>query len=297
MENTNITSNTSEKSLEIEISAQNVYFQYESTDGTPPKEVLHGVSIDIRKGEFVALLGHNGSGKSTMAKHMNAILLPSGGKVLVGGMDTSDDNLLMDIRRAVGMVFQNPDNQLVATIVEEDVAFGPENLGVPSDEIRERVDEALKAVGMYEYRRHAPHKLSGGQKQRVAIAGIIAMRPQCIVFDEPTAMLDPRGRQEVMSTIDKLKNDLGITVVLITHYMDEAARADRVIIMDDGKILTEGTPGEVFSQIDMLRAHHLDVPQSTELAQYLRSKGYDIPADVLTPEECARAIFAAKNRG
>ncbi|MDD6396605.1 MAG: energy-coupling factor transporter ATPase [Firmicutes bacterium] len=295
MENTNITSNTSEKSLEIEISAQNVYFQYESTDGTPPKEVLHGVSIDIRKGEFVALLGHNGSGKSTMAKHMNAILLPSGGKVLVGGMDTSDDNLLMDIRRAVGMVFQNPDNQLVATIVEEDVAFGPENLGVPSKEIRERVDEALKAVGMYEYRRHAPHKLSGGQKQRVAIAGIIAMRPQCIVFDEPTAMLDPRGRQEVMTTIDKLKNELGITVVLITHYMDEAARADRVIIMDDGKILTEGTPGEVFSQIDMLRAHHLDVPQSTELAQYLRSKGYDIPADVLTPEECARAIFAAKN--
>lgn len=297
MENTNITANTSEKSLEIEISAQNVYFQYESTDGTPPKEVLHGVSIDIRKGEFVALLGHNGSGKSTMAKHMNAILLPSGGKVLVGGMDTSDDDLLMDIRRAVGMVFQNPDNQLVATIVEEDVAFGPENLGVPSKEIRERVDEALKAVGMYEYRRHAPHKLSGGQKQRVAIAGIIAMRPQCIVFDEPTAMLDPRGRQEVMTTIDKLKNELGITVVLITHYMDEAASADRVIIMDDGKILTEGTPGEVFSQIDMLRAHHLDVPQSTELAHYLRSKGYDIPADVLTPEECARAIFAAKNRG
>lgn len=296
MENTNITSDTSEKSLEIEISAQNVYFEYESTDGTPPKEVLHGVSIDIRKGEFVALLGHNGSGKSTMAKHMNAILLPSGGKVLVGGLDTSDDDLLMDVRRAVGMVFQNPDNQLVATIVEEDVAFGPENLGVPSKEIRERVDEALKAVGMYEYRRHAPHKLSGGQKQRVAIAGIIAMRPQCIVFDEPTAMLDPRGRQEVMTTIDKLKNELGITVVLITHYMDEAARADRVIIMDDGKILTEGTPSEVFSQIDMLRSHHLDVPQSTELAQYLRGKGYDIPADVLTPEECAKAIFAVKNQ-
>ncbi len=296
MENTNITSNTSEKSLEIAISAQNVYFEYESTDGTPPKEVLHGVSIDIRKGEFVALLGHNGSGKSTMAKHMNAILLPSGGKVFVGGLDTADEDLLMDIRRAVGMVFQNPDNQLVATIVEEDVAFGPENLGVPSKEIRERVDEALKAVGMYEYRRHAPHKLSGGQKQRVAIAGIIAMRPQCIVFDEPTAMLDPRGRQEVMSTIDKLKNELGITVVLITHYMDEAARADRVIIMDDGKILTEGTPNEVFSQIDMLRSHHLDVPQSTELAQYLRGKGYGIPADVLTPEECAKAIFAAKSQ-
>lgn len=297
MENTNITSTTSEKSLEIAISAQDVYFEYESTDGTPPKEVLHDVSIDIRKGEFVALLGHNGSGKSTIAKHMNAILLPSGGKVLVGGMDTMDENLLTDIRRAVGMVFQNPDNQLVATIVEEDVAFGPENLGVPSKEIRERVDDALKAVGMYEYRRHAPHKLSGGQKQRVAIAGIIAMRPQCIVFDEPTAMLDPRGRQEVMTTIDKLKNELGITVVLITHYMDEAARADRVIIIDNGKILTEGTPGQVFSQIDMLREHHLDVPQATELAQYLRGKGYDIPADVLTPEECAKAIFAAKNRG
>lgn len=295
MENTNITSSTSEKSSKIEISAQDVYFQYESTDGTPPKEVLHGVSIDVKKGEFIALLGHNGSGKSTMAKHLNAILLPNGGKVFVGGMDTMDENLLTDIRRAVGMVFQNPDNQLVATIVEEDVAFGPENLGVPSKEIRERVDEALKAVGMYEYRRHAPHKLSGGQKQRVAIAGIIAMRPQCIVFDEPTAMLDPRGRREVMTTIDKLKNELGITVVLITHYMDEAAQADRVIIIDDGKILTEGTPRQVFSQIDMLREHHLDVPQATELAQYLRSKGYDIPADVLTPEECARAIFETKN--
>lgn len=295
MENTNITSNPSENALEVQISAQNVVFEYESTDGTPPKEVLHGVSIDIRKGEFVALLGHNGSGKSTMAKHMNAILLPSGGKVLVGGMDTADENLLTEIRRTVGMVFQNPDNQLVATIVEEDVAFGPENLGIPSEEIRVLVDEALKAVGMYEYRRHAPHKLSGGQKQRVAIAGIIAMRPKCIVFDEPTAMLDPRGRQEVMETIDKLTNELGITVVLITHYMDEAARADRVIIIDDGKILTEGKPNQVFSQIEMLRAHHLDVPQSTELAQYLRSQGFSIPADILTPEECAKAIFAAKH--
>lgn len=296
MENTNITSNTPHKQLEVQISARDVYFEYESTDGAPPKEVLHGVSIDILKGEFVALLGHNGSGKSTIAKHMNAILLPCGGKVLVGGMDTSNENLLTEIRRTVGMVFQNPDNQLVATIVEEDVAFGPENLGIPSEEIRVLVDDALKAVGMYEYRRHAPHKLSGGQKQRVAIAGIIAMRPKCIVFDEPTAMLDPRGRQEVMETIDKLTGELGITVVLITHYMDEAARADRVIIMDDGKILTEGKPNEVFSQIDMLRAHHLDVPQSTELAQYLRGMGYDIPADVLTPEECARAIFAVKHK-
>ena len=298
MDNINKPSEPTEPAaLEVQISAQDVYFQYDSTDGTPPKEVLHGISMEIRKGEFVALLGHNGSGKSTMAKHMNAILLPSGGKVYVGGMDTADDNLLTEIRRTVGMVFQNPDNQLVATIVEEDVAFGPENLGIPSPEIRQLVDDALKAVGMYEYRRHAPHKLSGGQKQRVAIAGIIAMRPKCIVFDEPTAMLDPRGRQEVMETIDKLKNELGITVVLITHYMDEAARADRVIVIDDGKLLIEGTPREVFSQIALLREHHLDVPQATELAQYLRSMGYDIPEDVLTPEECARAIWTAKTSG
>ena len=268
-----------------QISLQDVYFEYESTDEAPPKEVLHGVSLSVRKGEFVALLGHNGSGKSTIAKHMNAILLPSGGKVYVAGMDTADENLLTDIRRTVGMVFQNPDNQLVATIVEEDVAFGPENLGIPSAEMRQLVDDALKAVGMYEYRRHAPHKLSGGQKQRVAIAGIIAMRPKCIVFDEPTAMLDPRGRQEVMDAIDNLVKKLGITVVLITHYMDEAAKADRVIIINDGRLLMEGKPNEVFSHIDMLREHHLDVPQATELAQYLRSEGYDIPDDVLTPED------------
>ena len=295
MESMKTTSPAENSSLTVEISAQDVTFEYESTDGSEPKQVLRGVSLDIRKGEFVALLGHNGSGKSTMAKHMNAILLPSGGRVLVGGIDTSDEDRLMDIRRTVGMVFQNPDNQLVATIVEEDVACGPEKLGVPSEEIRVLVDDALKAVGMYEYRRHAPHKLSGGQKQRVAIAGIIAMRPQCIVFDEPTAMLDPRGRQEVMQTIDKLTSELGITVVLITHYMDEAARADRVIIIDDGRILTEGTPKEVFSQIDMLRAAHLDVPQPTELAQALRDMGFtQIPPDVLTPEECARAIFEAR---
>ncbi|MBQ9903103.1 MAG: energy-coupling factor transporter ATPase [Clostridia bacterium] len=285
-----------EVGAEVQISVQDVYFEYESMDETPPKEVLHGITLDIRRGEFVALLGHNGSGKSTIAKHMNAILLPSGGKVYVDGMDTTDEALLTDIRRTVGMVFQNPDNQLVATIVEEDVAFGPENLGVPSAEMRQLVDDALKAVGMYEYRRHAPHKLSGGQKQRVAIAGIIAMRPECIVFDEPTAMLDPRGRQEVMDAIDNLVNKLGITVVLITHYMDEAARADRVIIINDGKLLMEGRPKEVFSHIDMLREHHLDVPQATELAQYLRSQGYDIPDDVLTPEECARAILKAADR-
>ena len=293
-ENITINPDNSTDGGEIQISLRDVYFEYESTDESPPKEVLHGISIDIKRGEFVALLGHNGSGKSTIAKHMNAILLPSGGKVFVAGMDTCDENLLTAIRRTVGMVFQNPDNQLVATIVEEDVAFGPENLGVPSEEIRKTVDEALKAVGMYEYRRHAPHKLSGGQKQRVAIAGIIAMRPKCIVFDEPTAMLDPRGRQEVMSAIDSLVRKLGITVVLITHYMDEAAKADRVIIINDGKLLMEGKPNEVFSHIDLLREHHLDVPQATELAQYLRSLGYDIPDDILTPEECAAAIMRAK---
>jgi ABC-type cobalt transport system, ATPase component len=292
-ENISIEYDSSEEGAEVQISVQDVYFEYESTDESPPKEVLHGISLDIRRGEFVALLGHNGSGKSTIAKHMNAILLPSGGKVYVAGMDTADEALLTDIRRTVGMVFQNPDNQLVATIVEEDVAFGPENLGIPSAEMRKLVDDALKAVGMYEYRRHAPHKLSGGQKQRVAIAGIIAMRPKCIVFDEPTAMLDPRGRQEVMDAIDSLVSNLGITVVLITHYMDEAAKADRVIIINDGKLLMEGKPNEVFSHIDLLREHHLDVPQATELAQYLRSMGYDIPEDVLTPEECARAMLKA----
>ena len=292
-EKNNIASPESDGEGSIQISLRDVYFEYESTDESPPKEVLHGVSLDIRKGEFVALLGHNGSGKSTIAKHMNAILLPSGGKVYVAGMDTSHEQLLTEIRRTVGMVFQNPDNQLVATIVEEDVAFGPENLGVPSDEMRRLVDDSLKAVGMYEYRRHAPHKLSGGQKQRVAIAGIIAMRPKCIVFDEPTAMLDPRGRQEVMDAIGNLVRNLGITVVLITHYMDEAAKADRVIIINDGRLLMEGKPNEVFRHIDVLREHHLDVPQATELAQFLHSVGYDIPDDVLTPEECARAILRA----
>ncbi len=296
MQNNNMNENSSSASLSAEISAQDITFEYEGTDGEAGNMALRGVSMNINKGEFVALLGHNGSGKSTIAKHMNAILLPSGGKMIVGGMDTRDENLLTEIRRAVGMVFQNPDNQLVATIVEEDVAFGPENLGVPSKEIRERVDSALKAVGMYEYRRHAPHKLSGGQKQRVAIAGIIAMQPQCIVFDEPTAMLDPSGRQEVMATIKKLKNELGITIVLITHYMDEAAQADRVIVMNDGEILTEGKPREVFSQIELLRTHHLDIPQATELAQFLNSKGYDIPMDILTAEECAQAMFALRNK-
>ena len=267
------------------ITLQNLSYNYED-DGS---EVIKDISFSVKRGEFVALLGHNGSGKSTVAKHLNAIVLPTGGKVYVDGMDTADEELLTQIRTTVGLVFQNPDNQMVASIVEEDVAFGPENLGISNPELRERVDEALKAVGMYDYRRKAPHELSGGQKQRVAIAGIIAMRPKCIVLDEPTAMLDPGGREEVMSTVMSLCRSEGITVVLITHYMEEAAVADRVIVLDDGKILTEGTPLEVFSQVELLKEHRLDVPQTTELAFLLRQKGYDIP-DVLTAEECARAI-------
>ena len=224
------------------LQAQNVSFSYDTEEGADPVQVLRGVSMGIRKGEFVALLGHNGSGKSTMAKHFNAMLLPSGGRVYVDGLDTLDESLKYEIRRRVGLVLQNPDNQLVASIVEEDVAFGPENLGVPPEEIRRRVDDALKAVDMYEFRMHAPYKLSGGQKQRIAIAGIIAMEPDCIVLDEPTAMLDPRGRTEVLDTIRKLNREKGITIVLITHYMDEAVLADRVIVMDSGEILKQGTP-------------------------------------------------------
>ena len=227
------------------ISAQDVRFSYVTAEGVAPI-VLGGVSLDIEEGSFVAVLGHNGSGKSTLAKHMNAILLPTGGKVYVSGMDTSEDHLLLDIRRTVGMVFQNPDNQIVANVVEEDVAFAPENLGVPSDEIRRRVDDALKAVGMYEYREHAPHLLSGGQKQRIAIAGVIAMQPRCIVLDEPTAMLDPIGRADVLRTIKTLNRERGVTVVLITHHMDEAAQADRLVVMAKGKVIADGTPKEVF---------------------------------------------------
>ena len=268
------------------IHVENVTFRYGTDDPLSLKEALSGVSLAVEKGEFVALLGHNGCGKSTLAKHFNAMLLPTSGKVFVDGMDTTEEALKYEIRRRVGLVLQNPDNQLVASIVEEDVAFGPENLGVPPKEIRQRVDDALKAVEMYDYRLAAPYKLSGGQKQRVAIAGIIAMQPECIVLDEPTAMLDPRGRTEVLDTIHKLNRDLGITIVLITHYMDEAVTADRVVVMDSGRILTEGTPKEVFSNVELLKQHHLDVPQATELCYRLRACGCQVPLGILDAEEC-----------
>ena len=273
------------------IKVENVCFSYDSVDeGLPVKNAVDGVSLTINKGEFVAVIGHNGCGKSTLAKHLNAMLLPDSGKVYVDGDDTSDEDKTWDIREKVGLVLQNPDNQLVASIVEEDVAFGPENLGVEPKEIRERVDRALKAVGMYEYRTHAPHKLSGGQKQRVAIAGVLAIQPQCIVLDEPTAMLDPNGRDEVMDTLHKLNREMGITVVLITHYMEEAVTADRVIVMDGGKLLTEGTPQEVFSQVELLKKHRLDVPQAAELAFRLKGCGADIATIPLGVEECAAML-------
>lgn len=271
------------------ISVQNVTFRY-NEEGENAKLVLDDVSFEVRQGEFVALLGHNGSGKSTIAKHLNAMLIPSSGKVYIDGMDTTDEAVTYDIRRKVGLVLQNPDNQLVASIVEEDVAFGPENLGIPADEIRERVDEALKAVDMYDHRLKAPFKLSGGQKQRVAIAGIIAMRPDCIVLDEPTAMLDPKGRQEVLDTILKLNRENGITVVMITHYMEEAVLADRVYVVDNGKMLTEGTPREVFSQVELMKKHRLDVPQATELCYKLRACGVDIKGLPLNEEECTSLL-------
>ena len=268
------------------IHVENVTFRYGTDDPLSLKEALSGVCLAVERGEFVALLGHNGCGKSTLAKHFNAMLLPTSGKVFVDGMDTAEEALKYEIRRRVGLVLQNPDNQLVASIVEEDVAFGPENLGVPPKEIRQRVDDALKAVEMYDYRLAAPYKLSGGQKQRVAIAGIIAMQPECIVLDEPTAMLDPRGRTEVLNTIHKLNRELGITIVLITHYMDEAVTADRVVVMDSGRILTEGTPKEVFSKVELLKQHHLDVPQATELCYRLRACGCQVPLGILDAEEC-----------
>ena len=268
------------------IHVENVTFRYGTDDPLSLKEALSGVSLAVERGEFVALLGHNGCGKSTLAKHFNAMLLPTSGKVFVDGMDTTEEALKYEIRRRVGLVLQNPDNQLVASIVEEDVAFGPENLGVPPKEIRQRVDDALKAVEMYDYRLAAPYKLSGGQKQRVAIAGIIAMQPECIVLDEPTAMLDPRGRTEVLNTIHKLNRELGITIVLITHEMAEAVTADRVVVMDSGRILTEGTPQEVFSKVELLKQHHLDVPQATELCYRLRACGCQVPLGILDAEEC-----------
>ncbi len=256
-------------------------------------EVLHGIDLAVEKGSFVAVLGHNGSGKSTLAKHFNAIALPSGGHVYVKGMDTLDEQLVIEIRRTVGLVFQNPDNQIVASVVEDDVAFAPENLGLPSAEIRERVDEALKAVGMYEYKDRAPHLLSGGQKQRVAIAGILAMRPECIVLDEPTAMLDPSGRREVLATIERLCRSEGMTVVLITHHMSEAVPADRIVVLSDGKLVMDGTPAEVFSRVEELRALGLTVPETTELLYELNRRGFELPLSALTTEDCAMAIASA----
>ena len=267
------------------IQINDLRFAYPAVEGSTPV-VLDGVSLEIEEGSFVAVLGHNGCGKSTLAKHMNAILLPSGGTVYVDGIDTADENRLLDIRRAVGMVFQNPDNQIVANVVEEDVAFAPENLGVPPDEIRQRVDDALKAVGMYQYREHAPHLLSGGQKQRVAIAGVIAMRPRCIVLDEPTAMLDPIGRKDVLRTIKELNQKRGVTVVLITHHMDEAAQAGRLIVMAKGRVVADGAPKEVFSQVEELQRVGLTVPQTTQLLWELRQAGCDVPLDALSDEEC-----------
>ena len=271
------------------IKTEHLEFHYTDAEGVTPI-VLDGVDLEIRQGSFVAVLGHNGSGKSTLAKHLNAVLLPTGGKVYVLGMDTADERHLLDIRRTVGMVFQNPDNQIVANVVEEDVAFAPENLGVPSDEIRRRVDDALKAVGMYEYREHAPHLLSGGQKQRVAIAGVIAMEPRCIVLDEPTAMLDPIGRADVLRTIRTLNREKGITVVLITHHMDEAAQADRLVVMSKGKVIADGAPKEVFQDVEGLKAVGLTVPQTTELLWQLRQEGLNVPLDALSDEECAAAL-------
>ncbi len=271
------------------LKTESLTFSYPAED--TPKSVLQGIDLEIEAGTFVAVLGHNGSGKSTLAKHMNAILLPSGGKVYVSGMDTADEAKLLDIRRTVGMVFQNPDNQIVANVVEEDCAFGPENLGVPPAEIRQRVDEALAAVGMYDHRGHAPHLLSGGQKQRIAIAGVLAMKPKCVVLDEPTAMLDPIGRREVLETIRTLNRESGVTVVLITHHMDEAAQADRLIVMSGGKVIADGVPKEVFQHVEELKAAGLTVPGTVALLWELRQAGLDLPLDALSNEECAQALY------
>lgn len=275
------------------IKFNNVTFSYvtDEESGQNVKPVLKNLSLEIPKGQFIAVLGHNGSGKSTAAKMINSLLLPDEGEVTVDGISTKEENRIIEIRKKVGMVFQNPDNQLVATIVEDDVAFGPENLGVEPSEIRKRVDEALKAVGMFEFKDREPHKLSGGQKQRVAIAGAIAMHTDCIVMDEPTAMLDPRGRAEVMNTIKMLRENLGVTVILITHYMDEAVKADRVVIMNDGKTVIDGTPREVFKNVELVKSLGLDVPQATELAYRLNKAGYNIDYSVLDENECAKAIL------
>ncbi|MBQ1264257.1 MAG: energy-coupling factor transporter ATPase [Oscillospiraceae bacterium] len=273
------------------ITVEHLDYTYTGQDGLTDRAVFEDLNVRIEKGSFVAVLGHNGCGKSTLAKHFNAILLPQGGSVTICGMDTADEEQLLEIRRCVGMVFQNPDNQIVSNVVEEDVAFAPENLSVPSAQIRERVDEALQQVGMSEYRKHAPHLLSGGQKQRIAIAGVIAMRPACIVFDEPTAMLDPQGRREVLDTIRKLNRENAITIVLITHHMREAALADRVIAMHKGKIILDGTPKEVFSHVDELRKIGLDVPETTQLMYALNQEGLTLPLEALSVDECADALL------
>lgn len=274
--------------MEELIRTEDLSFEYQGEDKSTP--VLHEINLKIHRGEFVAVLGHNGSGKSTLAKQFNSILIPTGGVVYVEGIDTSNEETIFDVRQRVGMVFQNPDNQIVATLVEEDVAFAPENLGVPPEEIRQRVDSALKEVDMYDYRNHAPHQLSGGQKQRVAIAGIIAMQPDCIVLDEATAMLDPRGRREVLKTIESLNRDLGTTIVHITHFMEEAVLAGRVVVIDNGRILLDGTPAEVFRHVEQLKEVGLDVPQVTELMHELRAEGIPISPDVLTTRECVDVL-------
>ncbi len=282
--------------IEKMVRSENLIFEYIRRDEEGNVEsitkALDDVSITISKGDFVAILGHNGSGKSTLAKHMNALLVPTEGTLFVDGMDTKDEEKIWEIRQAAGMVFQNPDNQIIATVVEEDVGFGPENLGVPTKEIWERVEKSLRAVGMYEYRKHSPNKLSGGQKQRVAIAGIMAMKPQCIVLDEPTAMLDPNGRKEVVRTVRELNQKEGVTVLLITHYMEEVIYADKVIVMDDGKIVMQGTPREIFAQVEKLKSYRMDVPQVTELAYKLKQAGMPLPDGILSIEEFVEAVQA-----
>ena len=273
------------------IQAEHLEYTYPGADDAPGVPVFEDLSLTVEEGSFVAVLGTNGCGKSTLAKHFNSILLPGGGKVYVCGMDTSDPEKLIAVRRSVGMVFQNPDNQIVANVVEEDVAFGPENLGIASPAIRQRVDNALKQVGMYGYREHAPHLLSGGQKQRIAIAGVIAMEPKCIVLDEPTAMLDPKGRREVLDTVLRLNAEKKITVVLITHHMDEAARAQRVVVLHKGQVALDGTPGEVFAQVDKLHSIGLAAPDTVELCYLLNQKGFELPLERLNAEECAQALY------
>lgn len=275
------------------ISVEHLSYAYPGVEDAPSVPVFSDLNLKIEEGSFVAILGTNGCGKSTLAKHFNSILLPSGGKVYVCGIDTSNEERIMAVRRNVGMVFQNPDNQIVANVVEEDVAFGPENLGIASPEIRNRVDKALKQVDMYAYREHSPHLLSGGQKQRIAIAGVIAMEPRCIVLDEPTAMLDPRGRKEVMDTIARLNQEKNITVILITHHMDEAARCQRVVVLNQGAVAADGTPQEVFPQVELLHSIGLAAPDTVELCWALNQQGFQLPLDQLEPEDCARAIFQA----